>query len=318
MANLTVAVLGAPGYAAGLGKRGTASDLIFYNLKRGEHTLTFVEPTRYPERVAPLFFAVSMADAALLIVDEVNAGLGETILMLDAMGITDGDIIMRNYVEPARIGACVKGTVLDQYRFSANDPVLLREHYFKTVERVAAPLDPGRGTVVVDHAFHVKGIGPVVLGRVCRGEVHRHDQLTLLPGGEMVQVRSIQRHDDDTECAQAGDRVGIALKNVAAEALERGCVLTQDPDVRVTQRVEGEVSLNRYWKIPILTGMVVHLGHWMQVVPARIQAVEGEDPRRPRIRLELEKELVYLPQDRVIVHYLEGELLRVAGVLRPD
>lgn len=318
MANLTVAVLGAPGYAAGLGKKGTASDLVFYNLKRGEHTLTFVEPTRYPERISPLFFALSMADAALLVVDEINAGLGETILMLDAMGITDGDIITRNYVDPARIGTCIRGTVLDHYRFSADDPVRLREHYFEAAARVAASRDPGRGTVVVDHAFHVKGIGPVVLGRVCRGEVHRHDQLTLLPGGETAQVRSIQRHDDDTECAQVGDRVGIALKNVDAGALERGCVLTQDPDMRVTQGVEGDVFLNRYWKIPLSTGMVVHLGHWMQVVPARIRAVEGEDPRRPRIRLELEKELVYLPKDRVIVHYLEGGLLRVAGVMRPE
>lgn len=318
MANLTVAVLGAPGYAAGLGKKGTASDLTFYNLKRGEHTVTFVEPTRYPERIAPLFFAISMADAVLLVVDEVNSGLGETILLLDAMGIAEGDIIPRNYVDPARIRACVQGTVLDQYRLSADDPVRLREQYFEAVEGVEAPSDPGKGTVVVDHAFHVKGIGPVALGRVCQGEVHRHDQLVLLPGGETVQVRSIQRHDDDTECAKTGDRVGVALKNVAADALERGQVLTQDPNMHISSEIEGKVLLNRYWKIPLSIGMVVHLGHWMQFIPARIHEVDDEDPRNPRIRLGLEKELVYLPGDRVMVHYLEGGTLRVAGVMHPE
>ena len=36
MSNLTVAVLAPPDYAKDLGKKGTTSDITFYNLKKGE------------------------------------------------------------------------------------------------------------------------------------------------------------------------------------------------------------------------------------------------------------------------------------------
>ncbi|HAR96303.1 MAG TPA: elongation factor Tu, partial [Deltaproteobacteria bacterium] len=35
MSNLTVAVLAPPDYAKDLGKKGTTSDITFYNLKKG-------------------------------------------------------------------------------------------------------------------------------------------------------------------------------------------------------------------------------------------------------------------------------------------
>ena len=49
MSNITVAILAPNGYADALGKKGTTSDITFYNLKKGEATVTFIEPTRYPE-----------------------------------------------------------------------------------------------------------------------------------------------------------------------------------------------------------------------------------------------------------------------------
>ncbi|MDD4300096.1 MAG: elongation factor Tu, partial [Methanomicrobium sp.] len=61
MPNLNVAMLGAPEYAKNVGKKGTASDIVFYNLKKGEDTVTIIEPLRYPERLPPLFYTASMA-----------------------------------------------------------------------------------------------------------------------------------------------------------------------------------------------------------------------------------------------------------------
>jgi selenocysteine-specific translation elongation factor len=44
MANLNVAVLGQLGYSESLGKKGTSTDITFYNLKKGDATVTFIEP----------------------------------------------------------------------------------------------------------------------------------------------------------------------------------------------------------------------------------------------------------------------------------
>jgi selenocysteine-specific translation elongation factor len=57
MGNLTVAILGKLGYSSNLAKKGTSTDITLYNLKKGEDVITFIEPTRYPDRLAPLFYA---------------------------------------------------------------------------------------------------------------------------------------------------------------------------------------------------------------------------------------------------------------------
>jgi selenocysteine-specific translation elongation factor len=71
--NLVVAVLGSLGYAAGLGKKSTSTDVTLYDFKKGEDTVTLIEPSRYPERLAPLFYACSIAKKAIVVVDELNA-----------------------------------------------------------------------------------------------------------------------------------------------------------------------------------------------------------------------------------------------------
>src|SRR4030043_1223197 len=114
MRNLTVAVLGSQGYGDSLGKKGTSTDITLYNLKRGEDTVTFIAPTRYPERLAPLFYACALAKKAIVVVDEINATFGECLVMLQCSDIKSGYIIPRNYVPKEKIEALIKGTSLEK------------------------------------------------------------------------------------------------------------------------------------------------------------------------------------------------------------
>ncbi len=127
MGNLTVAVIGAPDYAKNLGKKSTVSDITFFDQKKGEITITFVEPTKYPEKLAPLFYAASMADVALVIIDQINPVVGECILMLDCVGVKRGYIVLRNFLTPEQIAPFIKETGLDNYVFIIDDPVRIRE-----------------------------------------------------------------------------------------------------------------------------------------------------------------------------------------------
>jgi hypothetical protein len=62
--------------------------------------------------------------------------------------------------------------------------------------------------------------------------------------------------------------------------------------------------------------MVMHVGHWTQFLTAKIEAsVESADPKKPLLTLSLDKPLVFLPDDRAVLMYLEGAKLRVAGTL---
>ncbi|MDD1756148.1 MAG: elongation factor Tu [Methanomassiliicoccales archaeon] len=316
MPNLTVAVIGPLDYAKEMAKKGTSTDITLYDVKKGEDTVSFIEPTKYPERLAPLFYACSIADAALVVVEEVNAQFGECVLMLDALGVLRGRIILRNFIAPEKLAPLIKGTVLERYSLEKEDFVALRESYLEEASKKADEAVSASGSVPIDHFFNVKGVGTVVLGHVVRGTVHRHDDLRVLPGKKSAQVRSIQKHDDDFEVATVGDRVGLALKGIEAEELDRGCVLSNQDDVRCEDRIIVNASLSKYWPSPLKEGMVMHVGHWMQFLPARVAMVDnGADWRKPRLELVLEKELVHPPGARGTLCYLDGGKLRVAGTI---
>jgi selenocysteine-specific translation elongation factor len=320
MSNLTVAVLAPPDYAKDLGKKGTTSDITFYNLKKGDATVTFIEPSRYPEKLSSLFYAVSISDRIILVVDEINAAFGESVLMLQCAGKQAGNLILKNYITPEQIAPLIKGTVVENYEVVEEDMVGLREKMLdlavKQTAHAKAHESTGKGAVPVDSHFNVKGVGVVVLGFVAQGMIKKHDTLKVLPTEKSVQIRSIQKHDDDAENAVPGDRVGLALKNIESEDLDRGFVLTNDPAIRHATTVTGKAQLVKYWPAPLKEGMVLYAGHWMQFLPTRLEKVVAEgDWRMPVITLSMEKALVYPPNARVVLHYLEGGKLRVVGSL---
>ena len=316
MANLNVVILGASDYGKEIGKKGTTSDLTFYNLKKGENTVTFIEPNRFPERIAPLFYAVSMAHKALLIVDQINPAFGEEVIMLDSIGLKEGIVILKNYLSREQIAPLIKGTVVDGYEFLEDDKNLLREKFLEDASKVSSPQNEETGTLPVDHFFNVRGIGTVVLGSLAEGSIKKHDVLTVLPGKKTAQVRSIQKHDEDFDSAGVGERTGIALKGVEIEDLDRGTILTNDKSIKQVSSLESKTSIVKYWPTPLKEGMVLHIGHWMQYVPARVEAVSKEgDWHKPELKLKLDKMLVFRPGARAVLTYPEGGKLRVVGTI---
>ena len=320
MGNVTVAVIGALGYSANLGKKGTSTDITFYNIKKGEATVTLIEPERYPERLAPLFYAVSLSKTAIVVVDQIDATFGECLVMLQCADIKNGYFVLRNYITKEKIQPLIKGTSLETFEFLADDPTVLREKLLAE----AAKLKPNEissgqsatGTVPVDHAFNVKGVGVVILGVVTSGVIQKHSSLNVLPGAKTAQVRSIQKHDDEFDVAGEGDRVGLALKNIEVEDLDRGTVLTNDPSIKTATTVKTQASLVKYWQMPIKQGMVMHVGHWTQFVTAKVESVvDGSDLKKPALTLTFDKPLVYRLNDKAVLMYLEGAKLRVAGTV---
>ena len=167
MSNLNVAMLCPPGYSKEIAKPGTASDITFYNLKSGDVTVTMVEPSRYPEKLAPLFFTVSIAEKVVLVIDEINAQLGEIILMLDCADRKNGLLIMRNYITPEQVAPLLKGTVIEGYEIIDDDRMRLRERLL--AEAGLKSKDPSLqaqtpGAMPIDHFFNVKGSAPWHLG----------------------------------------------------------------------------------------------------------------------------------------------------------
>lgn len=316
MGNITVAVLGASGYSSGVAKKGTSTDITLYDLKKGETTVTLIEPTRYPERLAPLFYACALATKALVVVDELNATFGEQLVMLQCSDIRSGYFVLRNYIPKEKLEPLLKGTSLEHFEFIDDDPTMIREKLLAEAAQQKPVEDQAVGSVPVDHSFNVKGVGVVVLGIVASGTIRKHNSLNVLPVARTTVVRSIQKHDDEFEVAGEGDRVGLALKNVAVEDLDRGTVLTNDPAIKTSNKLQTQASLVKYWQTPIRQGMVMHIGHWTQFITAKVEVVtDAGDPKKPSMILALDKPLVYREGETAVLMYLEGAKLRVAGTI---
>jgi selenocysteine-specific translation elongation factor len=267
----TVAVVGARDIAAELGKRGTVSDLTLFNATGEGHAVTFVEPTQYPEKLASLLFALRMSERALFIVPGLSKEVAETATALDLLDLPV-ELLVGTGVGPDELRRAFKGM-----RFVADpvrplDLLKLREE----IDSWRSEARPGGPRVPIDHAFPVRGVGAVALGVVQIGPLRAHARLRLYPTPKEVEVRSVQVHDVDVPEAATGDRVGVALKGVDADELERGQVLAEPGALLVGSSVRGSAYRScPYYRGDLRAGTHLHLSVGLQFVPAVVESLAG-------------------------------------------
>ncbi len=320
MGNLNVIVAGCKDFAGSIGKKGTVTDMTFFELKKGSDSVTLIEPSKYPEKLSSLFYSASMAEYALLAVEKIDSFLGETIVMIDSMGIDKGWIVLKNYIQPEQLKPLIAGTALEKYEFIEDDAVKIREMLLDLACSTKKVAGEGTcGSCPVDSHFNVKGVGTVVLGSVIEGYFKVHDKMTVFPKKKEVVLKSIQKHDIDADDGIKGDHVGLALRGIETEELDRGYVITTDPAIKMTKKVDAKAKLVKYWPSPIKEGMVMHMGHWMQMIPCHINSVKDDgDFRAPTLDIDLESEMIFKPGDKALLMYLEGGKLRVVGSVELD
>ncbi|MCL2032613.1 MAG: EF-Tu/IF-2/RF-3 family GTPase [Methanomassiliicoccaceae archaeon] len=318
MGNLNVAVLGAKDLADKIGKKGTVTDVTFFEVKRGNDSITLIEPSKYPEKLSSLFFSMCMSEFAILVAEKIDSSLGESIIMADLFKIKNGWIILRNYIQKEQLSPLIAGTALENYTYVEEDHVKMREDLLDIAQKEAR--QPGSGTCgscPVDSHFNVKGVGTVVLGSVMDGHFRKHDKMQVFPLKREVVLKSIQKHDIDADDGVKGDHVGLALRGIESDELDRGYVLTTDPSVKMTRKITGKAELIKYWPSPLKEGMVLHMGHWMQMIPCRITGVDnGGDFRNPILTIETESDVIHKPGDTGVMMYLEGGKLRIVGSIK--
>ena len=314
MPAVTLAVLGNLEYAKELGKKSTESDVQLMSFREGDVNVSMVVPFRHPEKVHPLCYAVNSADAVLIVVKEMNRDLGESILAAAAAGHSRGIILLQNYVQPEQVAPLLKNTTLAGIPIVTAEqekPASIRQ---KLADLAVAPRE-GPVRIPVDHHFNVKGIGTVVLGFVQQGVVKKHDTLRAFPTDKTATVRSIQVHDVDVAEAHTGDHVGLALKNIENDDLDRGNVFAPEGSLSVAetgQTVTVKASVTPFFKAGIKTDGVYHLAHGWQMCNARARN-DLAPGKEGAVTFELMKPLAYAPGDRVVLVNLDNPNQRIVG-----
>lgn len=77
----------------------------------------------------------------------------------------------------------------------------------------------------VDRIFSLRGFGTIVTGTIISGRIERDRDAVIMPRGLATHVRTLQRHEEPTEEARAGERCAANLQGLDVADIHRGDVL---------------------------------------------------------------------------------------------
>lgn len=95
----------------------------------------------------------------------------------------------------------------------------------------------------IEDVFSIKGRGTVATGRVEQGEVTNGDEIEIVGLRDTVKttVTGVEMFNKSLDKGQAGDNVGVLLRGVEREDIERGQVLAKPGTITPHTEFEAEV-----------------------------------------------------------------------------
>ena len=99
--------------------------------------------------------------------------------------------------------------------------------------------------MAVEDVFSIAGRGTVATGRIERGTVHPNDEVELVgikPTAKTTAV-SVEMFNKMLDEGMAGDNVGILLRGLKKEDVERGQILAKPGSISPHTEFEGEVYI---------------------------------------------------------------------------
>ncbi len=155
--------------------------------------------------------------------------------------------------------------LLTKYQYPGNDVPIIRGSALKALEgdaeaekQILALMDavdeyiptPVRDTakpflMPVEDVFSIKGRGTVVTGRISRGIVKVNDPVEIvgIKATKASVVTGVEMFRKQLDEGQAGDNVGILLRGVEKQDVERGQVLAKPGSITPHTQFEAEVYI---------------------------------------------------------------------------
>lgn len=228
--------------------------------KHADHVKIFVSGSQQPDG---LILVVSAADGPMpqtrTHLDLASkAGVRHIVAFLNKVDLVD-DPELLNLVEleirelAAAYGfekvTIIRGSALKALQ-NPNDPEATKciAELLAAIDRdvpVSARPNDLPALVPVEDVATVEGKGTVVTGRVERGTLRTGDEVEIVGFGESrkATIGGIELFHKLLDAAQAGDNVGLVLKDVEPEAIRRGMVIASPGSIPAKSRFKAVV----YW-----------------------------------------------------------------------
>ncbi|MEO9308361.1 MAG: EF-Tu/IF-2/RF-3 family GTPase [Nitrososphaera sp.] len=300
MKSVNFTLLADESIAKDFGKKGTTTDITIYDKKESGVLRTWTLPTSFPDKIQSLLQAINMGEYVILHVAKLDKFTGEQIIALDVLGKEKGILSHSFDVDRNTLLSMIKGTVVEKYA------LVEPENLKKEIDLLEPISRDGPAQIVVDHCFDVKGVGTVILGKLSQGTIKVYENLKIFPKGSDVVVKSIQMHDDSVENASSPARVGLAVKGVTPDDVQRGDVLCMPNVVQISQEIEIDYVQSKFFKDKISENQMFLVSIGLQIRPVKIVSLTP-------MKLSLGKPIVYEKGDICVILKPESTSIRIVG-----
>jgi elongation factor Tu len=225
----------------------------------------------HADYVKNMITGAAQMDGAILVVSAMDGPMPQTrehILLARQVNVPSIVVFLNkcDLVDDAELLDLVELEVrelLSQYEFPGDDTPVIRGSASKAIEGNAQWVEkiielynaldtyipePVRETdkpflMPVEDVFSITGRGTVATGRVERGKVKAGEELQLVGFGaeKKTVVTSVETFRKVLEDGQAGDNVGLLLRGVEKNEIERGMVLAKPGSITPHTKFEAEV-----------------------------------------------------------------------------
>ncbi|XES77072.1 MAG: selenocysteine-specific translation elongation factor [Candidatus Bathyarchaeia archaeon] len=246
-------------------RRGMTLDMGFSAFTLGQYLVTLVDLPGHFSLVRHAVAGANIIDAAVLIV---AADLGlqvqsvEHFSIIKNLGIKDLVVALNkvDLASPQRIAEVknkimllLNGTPYEQAKIVEVSGLTgkgIDELKNTLQDSLSPPIRQWNGPfkMPIDHAFTIAGVGTVLTGTIHRGKVKVKDLVEIKPVDKKGQVRSLRSFGEDKEEAIAGDRVGVAVKDIKPDDAHRGYIAVSPGSITSTCRVIAELEVDKYYR----------------------------------------------------------------------
>ncbi len=271
-----------PKLADMIGKKGSENSITFYNRKVDGGAIAALMPSNIEEKFYAVAESMLISKQILISTADVDKLFGEVLIacsLIERRTLFTDDNDITQYLSEIKI---------------QNKEVIQRPTALDSITSYAPDYGTDGCRVDIDKGFPVRGLGTVVLGIVTSGTVRTHNELCH-SSGKKVQVRSIQSQDMDINEAGPGTRVGMVLKNIEPSDIEKGDLLTIQPNTRV-RSIKLKIKTSTLAKEEIVYGNYYTVVSNFSYSRAQVVSVSGDT-----LELKLEKKLALLPGDEALL-----------------
>jgi selenocysteine-specific elongation factor len=175
--------------------------------------------------------------------------------------------------------------------------------------------DSGRPRLPIDRVFTMSGFGTVVTGTLVDGSIRVGDEVEVVPGGRIVRIRGLQRHNEKVEAVGPGNRVAANLIGVEKSDLSRGDVLASPHALLPARRIDARLRVLASAPQPLRHGAQLLLHSGTAEVGCRVIVLESNEiapGAEAWVQLYLDRPIAGAAGDRFVLR-VPSPAMTIAG-----